>query len=249
MPAADFFKDVSDPYTRRARVFPGITITLPISILAVVLVTTKPAWWSGVVLVLGASGASFLGTQLVRAAGKGKEQALYASWGGAPTTQLLRFAGASNKITVKRRHDQLAQVFPDLSMPDESAESANLQLADQNYETAIGALIERTRDASSFPRVFDELCQYGFRRNLWGCRKIGLWLAAIGLASTIVLGALNLADVISVSLLGIGLSAGIDILLLILLVFVVQEKWVRQAADSYAARLLGSLEILIKAKA
>jgi hypothetical protein len=249
MSAATFFKDVSDPYTRRARLFPGITITLPVSILAVVLVTTKPAWWSGVVLVLGASGVSFLGAQLVRTAGKVKEQALWASWGGAPTTQVLRFAGASNRVAVQRRHDQLVQVFPDLSMPDESAESANPPLADQYYETAIGALIERTRDAHRFPRVFDELCQYGFRRNLWGCRKIGLWISVLGLATTVTLGALTLANVISVSLLGIGLSAVTDILLLIVLIFVVQEKWVRQAADAYAARLLGSLEILAKAKA
>jgi len=133
-------------------------------------------------------------------------------------------------------------------MPDESAESTNPKLADEHYETAIGALIEHTRDTNRFPRVFDELCQYGFRRNLWGCRKIGLWLAVLGLASTITLGALNLSNTISVSLLGIGLSAGIDILLFIVLIFVVQEKWVRQAADAYAARLLGGLEILAKAK-
>src|SRR5258708_7351268 len=87
MSAANFFKDVSDTYSRRARLFPGITITLPVSVLTVVLITTKPAWWSAVVLVLGASGVSFLGAQLVRMAGKGKEQALWARWGGAPTTQ------------------------------------------------------------------------------------------------------------------------------------------------------------------
>jgi hypothetical protein len=249
MSTATFFKDVSDPYNRRARLFPGITITLPISILAVVLVTTKPAWWSAVVLVLGASGVSYLGAQLVRTAGKGKEQALWDSWGGAPTTQALRFTGASNPGQVQRRHKQLVQLFPDLSMPDESAESADPGQADQDYKTAINALIERTRDASDFPRVFDELCQYGFRRNLWGCRKVGLWISALGLAITVTLGALTLANVINASLLGIGLSAAIDILLLIVLIFIVQKAWVRQAADAYADRLLGSLEILTKAKA
>src|SRR6266516_4336553 len=115
MVAAQFLKDVSDPYNRRARVFPGFIVTLPISVLVVVLVTTKPAWWSGLVLLLGASGASYFGTQLVRSAGRGREQALWASWGGAPTTQLLRFRGAQNRVAVKRRHDQLARLFPDLS--------------------------------------------------------------------------------------------------------------------------------------
>jgi hypothetical protein len=156
--------------------------------------TAPTSQGSGVVLVLGASGVSFLGAQLVRTAGKSKEQELWASWGGAPTTQVLRFTDAPNRVKVERWHDQLEQVFPGLSMPDESAESANPQSADQYYETAIGALIERTRDAKRFPRVFDELCQYGFRRNLWGCRKIGLWLSALGLVITVTLGALTLAN-------------------------------------------------------
>ncbi len=199
MVAAQFLKDVSDPYNRRARVFPGFIVTLPISVLVVVLVTTKPAWWSGLVLLLGASGASYFGTQLVRSAGRGREQALWASWGGAPTTQLLRFRGAQNRVAVKRRHDQLARLFPDLPLPDEAMEAADPRLADEHYETATRALISRTRDRAKFERVFDELCQYGFRRNLWGCRGVGLWLAAVALAATLVLGVLSALHVLDLS--------------------------------------------------
>ena len=175
MGATAFFKDVSDPYSRRARLYPGLIVTLPISILTVVLITSRPTWWSAAVVVIGASGAAYFGSQLVRSAGRGKQSALWASWGGAPTTQLLRFRGAQNRVAVQRRHDQLRRVFPDLVISDEAAESADPRSADEHYETAIQALIERTRDSRRFDRVFDENCQYGFRRNLWGCGTIGIW--------------------------------------------------------------------------
>lgn len=245
MKAGGFLNEVSDPYDRRARLFPGFVVALPISILAVVLVTTKPAWWSGAVLVLGASGASYFGMQLVRSAGRRKERALWESWGGAPTTQLLRFRGASNRVTVRRRHDQLARLFPDLPMPDEAAEAADPQLAGEHYEAAVRALIERTRDRTRFERVFDELCQYGFRRNLWGCRSIALWLATLGLGTVAALGALRALGFLDVSGLGLALAAGVDLFLLLALAFVVRPEWVREAAEAYAHRLLASLETLV----
>ncbi|HET9898477.1 MAG TPA: hypothetical protein VFQ44_26405 [Streptosporangiaceae bacterium] len=239
-----FFKDLADPYSRRARLYPGLIVTLPISILAIVLVTTKPTWWSAVVVLLGASGASYLGSQLVRSAGRGKQAALWASWGGAPTTQLLRFRDAPNRVSVQRRHAQLTRVFPDLVIPDETSESAEPAAADQHYEVAIKALIERTRDSQRFDRVFDENCQYGFRRNLWGCRTIAIWLAGVGLAVTAGLGALQATDVLNISILGLGLSGGIDVLLLIVFGAAVRSNWVREAGEAYAERLVGSLETL-----
>jgi hypothetical protein len=239
-----FFKDIADNYSRRARVYPALIVTLPISILTVVLVTTKPSWWSAAVVLFGASGISYFGAQLVRSAGRTRQAALWASWGGAPTTQMLRFRDAQNPTAVQRRHEQLIQAFPDLTIPDAISESSNAQLADQYYQTAIGALIERTRDPQRFPRVFDENCQYGFRRNLWGCRIAAIWFACIGLGVTCALVGLRAGDVLAVSTLGLAVSAAVDLLLLMVFVFVVRPAWVREAANAYAERLLGSLEIL-----
>ncbi len=161
------FKDLADPYSRRARLYPGLIVTLPISILTIVLVTTKPAWWSAVVVLFGTSGLSYFGSQLVRSAGRRRQAALWASWGGAPTTQILRFRGASNRVAVQRRHTQLRRIFPDLVIPDEASESADPDSADQHYETVVQALIERTRDPQRFDRVFDENCQYGGHSRAW----------------------------------------------------------------------------------
>jgi hypothetical protein len=180
----------------------------------------------------------------VRAAGRSKEKALWASWGGAPTTQMLRFRDSANRVTVQRRHNQLARLFPDLDLPDEATELADPALADQHYETATRALIERTRDKAKFDRVFDELCQYGFRRNLWGCRLLGLWLAGAGLFLTSVLALLVVARVTNISALGLSASGLVDIGLLLALLIIVRPEWVRDSADAYAHALLASLETL-----
>jgi hypothetical protein len=245
----NFFKEVSDTYNRRARLYPGFAIMLPLSLLAIVLAATKPTWWSSVVSVLGVSGVSYLGAQLVRSAGRRNERDLWAGWGGAPTTQMLRFRSAPNKLAVQRRHDQLTRLLPDLFIPDEATELADPAAADQCYETATRAIIERTRDKERFERVFDELCQYGFRRNFWGCRKCGLWLAGLGLLAAVVLGTLELLGILKVSRLGLLVSAGVDVLLLVVLGAVVRPDWVRESAEAYAQQLIASLETLTAVEA
>jgi hypothetical protein len=242
--AFDLFKEVSDPYSRRARVYPGVIVTLPLSLLTVVLITTKPAWWSAVALLLSLGGTGYFGAQLVRSAGRSKERALWASWGGPPTTQMLRFQGATNRVAVQRRHVQFDRVLPDLQLPDEAAELANPEAANQHYEAATRALIERTRDKQQYDRVFDELCQYGFRRNLWGCRRIGLGTADLGLGLTALLALADLVHAFHVSMVGLAASAITNVLLLMAFALMVNTSWVREAAEAYAQALLASLEQL-----
>lgn len=244
MPAAELLKEIGDTYNRRARIYPGMIVTLPVTVLGIVLVTSKPAWWTGAIFLVGSSGGSYFGSQLVRSAGRRKEQWLWESWGGPPTTQLLRFRGSPNRTAINRRHDQLLRLFPDLSIPDEDAEIVNPELADERYEVAVRALIERTRDRQKFERVFDELCQYGFRRNLWGCRGLALCLSVFGILATAVLAWLRAQGTIQTSLSGLTLAIAVNLLLLLTMAFVVRPDWVRESAEAYAGRLLATLETL-----
>ncbi len=236
--------DMFDTYSRHARFYPGAIVMSPITLLAVVPLATKPTWWSGVLFISSASGVTYFGAQIVRSAGRREEARLWASWGGAPTTQMLRFRNAENQVAVARRHAQLTRLLPDLQLPNEIAESTDPKAADQYYETAVKTLIARTRNKERFARVFDELCQYGFRRNLWGCRKPGLWLAALGLALTAALGFLALLTSINISISGLLVAAIADVLLLAALYIVVTPDWVRETAEAYALQLISSLEDL-----
>jgi hypothetical protein len=236
-------KDLFDVYSRRARLLPGAITALPFTLLVVVLISTKPAWWSAAASLLGASGLTYFGTQIVRSLGSRTQAELWTSWGGAPTTQMLRFASKRNKNQIERWHRNLEKLFPDEHVPTEAEEVADPESADAAYETLIAALIARTRNREKFPRVFDENCQYGFRRNLYGCRRIGTVVSLVSLAIVIGLGiasALGL-NVSALSLIAVGAA---DLLVLAAFRWIVNPGWVREAGDAYAARLIETSETL-----
>src|SRR5437016_2310437 len=80
---------VHEAYSIKARWSPVFLAVLPPLILCFALVPGLPAWnklWP----LLGAAGVVILVDQLGRDRGKRLEPALWASWGGAPTTAALR---------------------------------------------------------------------------------------------------------------------------------------------------------------
>jgi hypothetical protein len=107
-------------------------------------------------------------SQVGRHLGKLKEKELFRLWGGPPTTKLLRHRHAPNHVRLARLHSDLQQLTG-LTFPTSEAEAANPGDADSVYEAAVDYLRNETRDPGRFALVFDELCNYGFRRNLRGC--------------------------------------------------------------------------------
>jgi len=223
---------------------PGLILTLPVSLLAVVAIASKPAWWSAVASILGASGVTYLGAQVIRSFGQRVEPALWKSWGGAPTTQLLRFKGSKNTTKVTRWHELLAKLMPDVHLPNADEESKDPEGADAAYETVVSVLIAKTRDTKKFARIFDENCEYGYRRNLYSCRRFGYLSGIVSLLAIVGLASAHAAGAIHLSVLGICFVALADVVGLILLKWIVTPQWVHEAADAYASRLIESVEVL-----
>lgn len=236
--------DLFDPYSRRARLLPGAIVVLPITLLAVVLITAKPAWWSVAISVVGGSGLTYLGTQLIRSFGTKVQSALWVAWGVPPSTALLRFTGATNAVQVTRWHRLLGELCPDEHVPTEAEEMDDLASADAAYGTLVGVLIAKTRDRKQFGHIFDENCQYGFRRNLYGCRTIGLFLAA---GSFVVVAAFLIARIVGLyhaSVIGVAAVGVLDAMLWTSLKWIVTPGWVRESANAYASRLIEAVEVL-----
>ena len=59
--------------------------------------------------------------------------------------------------------------------------------AREAYEAAAAYLREQTRDRKAYPLVYEALCEYGFRRNLWGLKPIGLTFSLLGFAASVAL--------------------------------------------------------------
>lgn len=238
-----------DRYTYRARVQPALVVVLPIGLWAFAWVLDVSVITGVLVSAGGTGGGAALLAQMGRDRGRGKQADLWKSWGGPPTTQLLRFQGAANRSRLRQWRAGVERVvgYP---LPTEEEELDDREAADDEYEAAIRALRVATLDRRNFPLVFAENVNYGFRRNLWGWKAVGLPAAVVG-----ALGAWGLflmsagippgeAWVDSVlkspdEATAIRLVASIlNTLLTAGWVFAITPGWVKVAAEAYAERLL-----------
>lgn len=235
MLSADIFK-VKDPYVRRARLQPALIVSLPIGLAILAWSQDGFTLWAPLWGLLAWAGSTSLLAQVARDSGKRKEPILFESWGGKPTTRLLRYKGASNSVMVTVRHRSLQAAFPDLEIPNEQEELANPKVSDDIYDACVRRLLERTRNAKHFPLVFEENCNYGLRRNLWGMRSWAIWVAvASALAGA---PAMKLASHLPLTAGSVACIA----CLLLFWTFVCDSGWVKIAADAFAERLLASSE-------
>jgi len=258
----EFIEKNFDDYNRKARLTPALLVSLPVTLLALAFFPDKIWSWGGVITLLAWFGVLRLLANLTRDMGKAKQDELYILWGGKPTTYLLRHRNNQNKIELVRRHNKLHDLTGQ-SLPSESEELANPYLADQTYDTCVQFLLAKTRDQSKFSLLYEENCNYGFRRNLLGIKSLGIitsFLCLLLLTMQCVF-SIGLFDIFielqskSYNQIQIGLNFSnfptftlgyllIDIMLLTTWLFGINSDWVKNAAYSYATRLLESCENL-----
>ncbi len=237
--------DITNPYTRRARLKPALIVVLPLG-LAVLSwssdgLKSLTVLWS---LFVWAGGTALM-TQLARDRGRQKEKELFDSWGGKPTTRLLRYAGSDNPVLVRRRHDALQRAISDIHIPTEAEEAADPHHADNVYDTCIKSLLEQTRDQKRFEMIFDENCNYGFRRNLWGMKPFGIMICILGIFLSSAAIFLRIFAHLPLSLLSYG-TVALNLTLLGFWVLWCNPGWVKLAADAFGEILLaavGRLEV------
>jgi hypothetical protein len=234
-----------DPYSRQARLQPALIVVVPVALLVVVWF---PALWSvwGVVLTVASScGVTLLLSQMARDRGKRLEPELYGAWGGKPSVALLRHRDRNIDENTKARYRAfLASQLPSLNLPTPSEEEADGARADRAYESATAWLLTQTRDTKKFGLLFRENISYGFRRNLWGLKPIGLAIAvASALASTAVLAysyvAIHAAPPAQVVI--VTLATWV---LALLWAIWLTPSWVRIPADAYGRQLLAACDTL-----
>jgi hypothetical protein len=232
-----------DPYERRARLAVTYLIFSPAIVLVICLALGTNAWWSKLGGVLVACGAPGFAAQWGRSGGKRKEAELFARWGGAPTTQVLRFTSGDPEVVVERRHETVTRATG-VKLPTADEEARDPQRADGIYANATATLRELTRDRNAFPLVFAEVVNYGFRRNLWGRKPFGLAVASVALC--IALGFL-VASILGHQrnqLLPATVAVGFASIALASWLLIITPNWVEETADAYAQRLVESAVVL-----
>ncbi len=240
---------LSDPYERHARLYPALLVFAPIGLTAICLHGANISLLAGAVSLLAGCGLLFWIASLVRDAGKKREQGLFDSWGGKPTTQLFRHRNHEIDVVTKKRYHAMLSKALGITFPSVEDESANPAAADQTYASATKWLIEKTRDPVRYALLLKENYSYGFHRNMLGARLLGPVIALAAIAWVLVelvieLGAqpVSLAD----KLFAIPLTHKIPLVgsgvLLLMWIFGVNAERARVAAFAYAERLLAACE-------
>jgi hypothetical protein len=234
---------LTDQYTIRARIVPSLLIALPVGLVALAcfpngLSSWNAAWGLGVWGV-----ASVLLGQLGRHAGRRKEPRLFERWGGAPTTRCLRHNGAKNHTILERTHKKLKALMR-TKIPTRAEETADPATADEVYDACIRFLRDKTRDRKKFNLVFEENCNYGFCRNLWGLKPLGLTITILALVAIGTLALVDREASTMASMVRFLIPGVLTLLILLGWLFVVTPRWVQVPAETYADRLLEALERL-----
>jgi hypothetical protein len=237
-----------DPYARQARLGPALVVIVPMVLLIMVWFPASWSVWGALVSVACSCGLMFLLSQIARDGGKQKEPGLYAGWGGKPTVALMRHRDRRIDPQTKVRYCTfLKSKLPQLVLPTEADENADQDRADAAYESVTAWLLTQTRDTKVFNLLFRENISYGFRRNLWGLKPIGVAATLLAAAaSTFFIGyaywtkqALVSPEVIIVT--------AIVWLLLLIWIALITRTWVRIPADAYGRQLLAACDTLDQA--
>jgi hypothetical protein len=233
-------RHLADRYDVLARWTPAVLVVLPAVVLGAVAVpplSTGAASAGGLLLAIA---VPLVGALAVRDRGLRIQPALFESWGGRPSEQMLRWRSGPARSAVRRRHELVERVLG-LDLPDEAAEAANPVDADAAYEAAAMALRERTRDRSRFPLLYQENVAYGFRRNAYACRGPGVLCCAVCAVAAV---ALAMTSVVHLSWPQLAALLALDLVLTGVWLLVFTADAAHRSAQAYARQLIASLEVL-----
>jgi hypothetical protein len=233
-----------DKYSTKARLYPAFLVLLPAFILSIYYITDFEKYYHYFTALISTGLFTYLLSQLGRDKGKLKEPDLYKSWGGKPTSQILRHTNNYLDETTKRRyHKLLSQKIEEINIPTLKQEQDDIKNADEIYDSCSKYLISKTRDTTKYSLLFKENVSYGFRRNLWGMK---VWAFSIIIFCFII----HFYFVTS----GLKMFSKIDINSIIFYLFlfvwtlfwitIVTKKWIKLTAFAYAERLYETLNDL-----
>jgi hypothetical protein len=233
-----------DGYNFRARLAPILIVILPAVLGIAVWIPVESDTWKMLGSIGMSSALAILLMHLGRDLGKGKQQTLFASWGGKPTTRMLRHRDSRiDPHTKERYHGKLQALLPAVKLPSSRAEKGNPDAADLIYESCVKHLLEVARDKKKFALVYEANVAYGFRRNFWGMKPAGIANATLGLISSSANGVFTYLKSEHVSGAAAG-SIAVCALLLTWWLLRITPMWVQLAGDDYAERLLAVCETL-----
>jgi len=255
MELTTIFSKLFDPYERQARLYPGLLVVAPAATVFMCLTTPDKLWSSTLVSLLVGCGTAYALGRVARDAGKRLQDRLFSKWGGAPTTQILRHSNSVIDAHTKDRYHKVLSKGIGKSFPTQESEMTDPQAADDLYRAGTTWLLGQTRDTKLFPLVFKENIAFGFQRNTFGLRIIGILVSMFCLLFVLVIVAYRSNFIASPTLEAITnigapqlVALAVSLAFLSMWIFGYTEQALQRTAFAYALRLLESCDRLAQTK-
>lgn len=168
------FKFLNDAYEWRTRIFPALIVLLPAISGLYLWIPGARSFVGTAVSAFAAFGLLQLFANIIRDIGRVRGDSLVKTWGGMPTTIMLRHGDATLDSVTKQRYHKFLSDAINTPFPNARSERKNLATADEVYSSAVSWLRENARDKKKFPRVFEGLVNYSFMKNMWAVRWYAL---------------------------------------------------------------------------
>ncbi|ARU60070.1 hypothetical protein CBW65_02560 [Tumebacillus avium] len=234
----DLFQDLFDPYERKARIYPALIIILPTLVATYCLFPYLRDFLSAALSSIFFLGITYFLGKFSRQVGKRKQDTLITKWRGMPSERFLRHSDSTvDEHTKKRYHQYLSVHVPNLVIPTPQEESADPAAADTIYRSSVKWLLNKTRDTQKYKLLYQDNISYGFTRNLWAMKPLGLTLnSAVFFGSVFLMYKKYNFEVKAVPP-EVWLSFAVTIIITFFLVFLTEET-VHSKAKAYARTLL-----------
>ena len=240
---------IYNPYDRKARLQPAIWTAFPILVSIPLLIHNLGVIWATVTGGFMYFGGTMFLKQIVRDRGKSLEPLLFQSWGGKPSVAMLRHSDSRlEKSTKSRYRDFLNRTVPNVRLSSEANEKKFPEKADKGYESANSWLLAQTRDTRRFNLLFRENINYGFRRNILALKLWAFIVDAIVIIFIVLKGLNYWTGSFTTTVQTISPEIWVSLMIaighMIIFLIVIQKKWVRLAAETYAKTLLSACDEL-----
>lgn len=240
-------KDFFDDFAFHARVMPVLVIFCPIFLIGIFNGIIYDSWVENTFLMFICLVFLTITSKIARNLGKEYETKMYKKLGGIPSTIVLRFSDSIFDSVTKQRYHKKLNKIEGIKLPLQSTDEVPED--DEQYTSAATMLRNYANShRETEQRVYQELKEYNFWRNLYGTKWFALlFYLVIAIREIILKKPIALKQVLLcpypdyITLLILLLS-------IVILAFFVNQKVVQQKAFDYAKTLIEVCERIPEGK-
>lgn len=179
--------DFLDTYTIKARLFPALLAIIPALVLFLLAGSWQDAGLPEMLLGVGIGVLFFALSDIARRAGKRAQRRIFRKSGGTPVNLELSHSDATISPATKERYLSFLSAEIGSPAPTPESEHSDPAAAARFYLASFDYLRNSTTDHDRFRILFNENINYGFRRNLYGLKPVGIALNLAAVAAAYAL--------------------------------------------------------------